>query len=541
MRKIEIFDTTLRDGEQATQGFKYKDSKIKMALKLAEMGITTIESGYPKSSPEDFEAVSRIAKEVEGPFIAALARCKEGDIMSAWEAIQHSKKPTLHVFTYMVNKDALASYEKSPEEIIQESEEGVRLARSLVRDKGRVEFSAQNLIFAVLEALKNKDQEALDFLTTLYGNCIAVGADIVNLPDTEGRIMPHQTEKAVRYMMENVDGIQDKIVSIHCHNDGGMATANSLSAIRAGVTQIECAINGIGERAGNAALEEVVMGIWTHGEEMQVYADVKTKMLNEMSRIVTYHNGWSVQSNKAIVGSNAFKHSSGIHQDGNIKGQKIGRKVYEVFSKDVVGWTGESNQLTARSGKQGVKRRLERLGYSITLEQVEKSVMPIYTAMADERKVLDDIDLRVIMSAAYPHKEKIEYIGHSGLKEIGDKERHGRVRLNVEGDVMTSKWIIEEGEVDALCTAVDSLVPSKQIPVLVYYDVRNVGKRHSAEAEVTIVISHNGTVNGEWDRNVNIDKLVYVGRARDQDVPTASVKAYVKAVNLFLATQKQQV
>jgi 2-isopropylmalate synthase len=353
--------------------------------------------------------------------------------------------------------------------------------------------------------------------------------------------MPHQIEAAVRYMMEQVKGIQDKMVSIHCHNDGGMATANSLSEIRAGVTQIECAINGIGERAGNAALEEVVMGIWTHGEELEAQTDVKTQMLNEMSRIVTYHNGWDVQPNKAIVGSNALKHSSGIHQDGNIKGNKKGRRVYQVFNKEDVGWTGESNQLTARSGKQGVKRRLERLGYDIPVEEVEEKVMPVYTAMADERKVLDDIDLRVIMNIAYPKKERIEYIGHSGLKEMGDRERNGRVRLNIDGEDMTSKWVREEGEVDALCTAVDSLVPSQQIPVLVYYDVKNVGKRHSAKAEVTIVISHNGTVNGEWDRNVNLDKPVYVGRARDQDVPTASVKAYIKAVNRFLLTQKQQV
>ncbi|MBW2981633.1 hypothetical protein KY343_02015 [Candidatus Woesearchaeota archaeon] len=538
MRKIEIFDTTLRDGEQATQGFKYKDSKIKMALKLAELGVTTIEAGYPKSSPKDFEAVSRIAKEVEGPYIAALARCREIDIMPAWEAIQYNKKPTLHVFTYMVNKDALDSYEKTLKEITSESVEGVRLARNLVGDRGRVEFSAQNLIFAVLEALKNKDQETLNFLTTLYGECISAGADIVNLPDTEGRVMPHQIENAVRYMMENVDGIQDKIVSIHCHNDGGMATANSLSAVRAGATQIECAINGIGERAGNAALEEVVMGVWTHGEELEAYTDVKTRMLNEMSRIVTYHNGWDVQPNKAIVGSNAFRHSSGIHQDGNIKGEKKGRRVYEVFSKDVVGWTGESHQLTKSSGKGGVKSRLDRLGYNIPVEEVEEKIMPIYTEMADEIDVLDDIDLRVLMNRTYPEKERIEYVGHSGLKEMGDKERHARVKLKIDEDNRISKWFIEEGEVDALCTAVDSLIPSGQIPTLIHYNVKNVGKEHSAEAEVTIVISHNGTTNGEWDRNVNLDKPVYIGRARDQDVPTASIKAYVKAVNQFLLTQK---
>ncbi|MBW2978061.1 2-isopropylmalate synthase [Candidatus Woesearchaeota archaeon] len=537
MRKIEIFDTTLRDGEQATQGFKYKDSKIEMALKLAEIGVDTIEAGFPKSSPDDFEAVSRIAKEVEGPYITGLARSVPQDIEPAWEAIQHSKKPTLHVFTYMVNKEALDSYEKSPENIMRESVEGVRLARSLVGERGRVEFSAQNLIFAVLEALKNEDQESLKFLTSLYGNCIAAGADIVNLPDTEGRVMPHQTEKAVKYMMEHVPCIKEKIVSIHCHNDLGMATANSLAAIRAGVTQVECAVNGIGERAGNTALEEVVMGIWTHREDMQAYTDVNTRMLNEISRMVSYHNEWDVQPNKAIVGPNAFRHSSGIHQDGNIKGQQKGRRVYEIFSKDIVGWTGESNQLTARSGKRGVKNRLDRLGYDIPIEEVEEKVMPVYTGVADERRVLDDIDLRAVMNEVYPPEEKVRYINHSGLKEMSYKQRNGRVKLSINGSERTSEWIIEEGEVDTLCTAVDSLIPLKPIPVLVDYDVRNVGKRHSAEAEVTIVLSQNGTVNGEWDRNVHLDKPVYIGRARDQDVPTASVMAYVKAINHWLASK----
>jgi len=543
MKKIEIFDTTLRDGEQSTQGFRHgKDSKVEMAHKLAELGVDTIEAGYPASSPADFEAVSTIAQEVEGPYIAGLARTVPGDIQSAWGAIQDAQKPTLHVFTYMVNKDALDSYEKTPEKIIVESVDGVRLARGLVGCRGRVEFSAQNLIFAVLEAIKNEDTEALNFLTELYTETIKAGADVVNLPITEGRVLDYHVEEAVTYMMHNVEGINDVIVSIHPHNDLGLAVSNCLAAVRAGVTQVECTMNGIGERAGNAALEEVVMGIWSHGDDLNAYTNIDTTKLNEMSRLVSYHTGWDVQPNKAVVGSNALRHSSGIHQDGHIKGQKKGKNVYEVFSAETVGWTGESNQLTARSGKRGVHARLQRLGYDFPIEFVESEVIPIYTRVADERKILDDIDLRVMMQEAVPRPRRLRYITHSMLKELNDDQRHGRIRLYLGDDKVTSEWVIGKGEIDTLCTAVDSVIPipKQDIPVLVYYDSRNIGKRHSAEAEVTIVLSMNNGGNGaDWDKNMHTDKSVYVGRARHQDVPTASVMAYMDALNdYFNAVEK---
>ncbi len=541
MRKIEIFDTTLRDGEQATQGFIHgKDSKIEMAHKLAELGVDTIEAGFPVSSPEDFESVSEIARCVRGPYIGGLARTTSKDIEYAWGAIKHNPKPTLHVFTYMVNKDALDSYDKTHQEITEESVVGVSLARKHVGKKGRVEFSAQNLIFAVLEALKNDNEESLGFLTDLYSEVIKAGADVVNLPDTEGRVMPYQMGQAVGYIVKNVKGIENAIVSIHCHNDLGMAVANSLAAIKAGAIQIESTVNGIGERAGNAALEEVVMGIWTHRQDIKSYTGIDTKQLNEVSRVVSYHTCWDVQPNKAIIGSNALRHSSGIHQDGNIKGKKKGRKVYEVFGAETVGWIGESNQLTARSGKRGVHSRLERLGYDISIDEVESKVMPIYTRIADEKRVLDNIDLRVIMSEVYPQDEKIKYITHALLKELSDEECHGRVKLAINNNEQVSKWIIKKGEVDALCTAVDSLVPSKPIPVLVYYDVKNVGKRHSAEAEVTIVLSKNGTNKEELDRNAHLSKPLYVGRARHYDVPTASAMAYVKALNNYQNSLNQK-
>jgi 2-isopropylmalate synthase len=348
-------------------------------------------------------------------------------------------------------------------------------------------------------------------------------------------------EEAIRYIRDHVRGLDKAIISVHCHNDLGMATANSLSAIRAGARQIECTMNGIGERAGNAALEEVVMGVWTHGRELDVDTAIRTEMLNEMSRIVSYHTQWDVQPNKSVVGSNALRHSSGIHQHGKIKGRDNGVRVYEVFGADTVGWTGETNQLTARSGKYGVKSRLDRLGYSLSLEDVDQKVMPLFERVADERRLVDDIDLRIIMSEVSSQPVRIEYISHSIIKELADPEYEGRVHLKIDGRERKSKRIsresdsTESGSIDTLCTAVDSVLPPlADVPILVYYDSRNVGKRHSAEAEVTIVLSQNGLNNGVWDGNVGLDKQVFVGRARHADVPTASVMAYVKAMDSYL-------
>ncbi len=550
MERVEIFDTTLRDGEQATQGFKHgKDSKLEMAKKLAEMGVDTIEAGYPNSSPEDYESVETIANDVQGPWICGLARAVPQDIEPTWGAISHNPKPTLHVFTYMVNKDALDSYGKSPLKIIDESVKGVSLARELVGDNGRVEFSAQNLIFAVLEALKGRDKDSLKFLIDLYGSAISAGADVLNLPDTEGRVMPYQMEIAVAFMKDNIPGMSDKIISVHGHNDLGMSVANSLAAIRGGARQIECTVNGIGERAGNTALEEVVMGIWTHGNELGVYTDVNAQQLNEISRMVSYHTGWDIQSNKAIVGANALRHSSGIHQDGNIKGNSKGKKVYEIFNADTVGWTGESNQLTARSGKRGVHARLERLGYDIGVETVESKVMPVYIGIADERKLLTDIDLRVIMDIVCPPTQRIKYEGHS-INNMGWSSHYlASVKLDIDGEVQSSAELESKrmqtqmgstGAIDALFTSVDSLIEPLfgKVPTLVDYDIRPIGKRHSTEGEATIVLSDNGHDAG-WARNLSIDKPVYIGRARHLDTMKASVMAYINAINNYVNSIKE--
>jgi 2-isopropylmalate synthase len=550
MKKIEILDTTLRDGEQATSGFKYgARSKLELAHVLAGLNVDTIEAGNPISSQEEFEAVRIIAEEIDGPYICALARMVDKDIDRAWEAIQFNPKPLLHVYTIPVNKDAIESYDKPFEEVLTNSVQKIERAYDYIKGtNGRIEFTAQNVIFAVLEALQNNDDRALSHITQMYDEAIKVGAYVINFPDTEGRVLPFQTETAIKYLRENIPSIGKAMMSVHCHNDLGCATANSMAAIREGVGQIEVTINGIGERAGNAALEEVVMNIHAHSESLDVCSDVDTTQLNKASRLVSDHNGWEVQPNKAIVGSNSFKHSSGVHQDGNIKGRGKGKLVYQIFNQDLVGWTEESNQLTARSGKSGVWERITRLGYDINVEEVEEDIMPKFKSLADEKGLIDDIDLRVMMDRHYQqNKETVSYREIEIYKGKGNQHYHASVDVIVNGKEISSETVKGTGEkinglgkvdslgaIDALFSAVDSVVPIQddERPVLVLYDPKNIGKDHSATAEVTVILSENG-----YEGNVSIDQPVYIGRARHKDTLRASVEAYIDALNSYLKKQ----
>lgn len=515
MQKIEIFDTTLRDGEQSTGGFKNGiESKLLIARKLNELGVSTIEAGFPISSQADFEAVQKIAREIHGPYICALARCKKEDIESAWEAIKDSEKPTLHVFTFMVDPKSLEAYGKSDfSHIIIDSIFAVKYAKELMKNKGRVEFSAQNA------TIGNKKQ-----IHELYSWVIKTGADVVNLPDTAGYSFPDEIFDFVKDFRKNVEGADKIIISTHCHNDLGNATANSIAAVRAGTIQVECTMNGIGERAGNASLEEVVMNIKTRRERLGLYLDVDTKILGEISKIVSDHSGYIVQPNKAIVGSNAFRHSSGVHQDGVRKGAG-----YEIIDPKDVGWDGESFEITSRSGKSGYLHRLERLGYDKgQLEKFIEKIVEVGKILTDEVGKLDDADLRYVTDELInPVIQNIVYKGMQLKKENGIYT--AQVYLVIDGKETIEKADSNEGAVDALCMTVDSAV-KKDIPTLVVYNPRNIGKDHSATAEVTIVLSKNG-----FNNNYHIKEPIFIGRARDKDTLEASVKSYVNAVNRYLS------
>lgn len=518
MRHIEIFDTTCRDGEQATKGFKEGiESKIIIAKKLQDLGVDTIEAGFPKSSDNNFQAVQMIARQVHGPYICALARCLESDIDPAWEAVKDNEKPTIHVFTFMVDPKSLQAYGINEfNEIIKQSVHGVAYAKELMKGKGRVEFSAQNAV------LGDKDR-----MYQLYSEVIAAGADVVNLPDTAGYSLPDEIFYFVTNFKKNAIGASNVIISTHCHNDLGNAVANSIAAVMAGARQVECTINGIGERAGNAALEEVVMNIRTRKDKLKAHTNIQTKSLGELSKIVSEHSGLVVQPNKSIVGSNAFKHDSGIHQDGVLKGAG-----YEIIKPEEVGWDGESIEITSGSGKKGYMHRLETLGYNPkTLAYYIDQIVANGKRLTDELKhELNDLDLRVIAdSILRPVKETIVYKRMQLKKEDGVYTTE--VEFEIDGEYITKKSS-HKGAIDALFSAVDSSVKTK-MPKLVIYEPRNIGKDHSATAEVTVVLSSNG-FNGDY----NLHEPLFIGRARHQDTLEASIKAYVNAINQYIANQQ---
>jgi len=519
--KVEIFDTTCRDGEQATDGFKEGiESKLFITKKLAELGVSTIEAGFPKSSEGDFKAVQRIAREIQGPYICALARCKKEDIVPAWEAIKDNEKPTLHVFTFMVDPESLSAYGKDDfKEIIKQSVESIKYSKELMQGKGRIEFSAQNA------TIGNREQ-----IFELYSKAIKAGADVVNHPDTSGYSFPFEIFDFVTAFKANVKGADKVIISTHCHNDLNNATSNSIAAIRAGAKQIECTINGIGERAGNAALEEVVMNIRTRRKTLEVDTKIKTKMLGAISWIVSDHSGYIVQPNKAIVGANALRHSSGIHQDGVRKGAK-----YEIMSPESVGWIGESFEITARSGKAGYMLRLERLGYKKeTIGTKIEDIVAKGNILSDEKGKLNDIDLRwVTEECINPIKSRIIYKNKKIRTENGNYI--AEITLNIDGEEITKTAEHNNGAVDALFSAIDSIIGIK-VPGLVVYEPKNIGKGHEATAEVTIVLSDNG-FKGKCD----IYESIYIGRARHKDTLEASVKSYVHVINRYLTDKKQQV
>jgi 2-isopropylmalate synthase len=518
--EVEIFDTTCRDGEQSTDGFREGiESKLLITKKLAELGVSTIEAGFPKSSEGDFKAMQRIAREIQGPYICALARCVKDDIDKAWKAVEDNEKPTLHAFTFMVDPESLSAYGKEDfKEIIRQSVEAVEYSKELMQGKGRVEFSAQNA------TIGNREQ-----IFELYSKAIKAGADVVNLPDTSGYSLPFEIFDFVTAFMKSVAHSDQAIISTHCHNDLGNASANSAAAVRAGARQVECTINGIGERAGNAALEEVVMNIITRRKDLGVDTKIKTEILGEISWLVSDHSGYIVQPNKAIVGANAFRHSSGIHQDGVAKGAQ-----YEIMDPKSVGWIGESFEITARSGKAGYMLRLERLGYKKETIQPEiDGIVRKGKRLSDEKGKLNDIDLRWITDEKIdPVKQKIVYKGKKLRTENGSYI--AEITLEIDGKEIAQKAEHSDGAVNALFSAVDSAIGFK-VPGLILYEPKNIDKGHEATAEVTIVLSDNGS------KGCGIDEPIYIGRARDKDTLEASVKSYVHAINRNLTAQKQQV
>jgi len=493
--RLYIFDTTLRDGEQSPGCSMNIDEKIRVAHALASMGVDIIEAGFPIASPGDFEAVHRIAKEVQGPTIAGLARAHPKDIERAGEAIRPAEHGRIHTFIATSPIHMEAKLRMTPDQVVERAVEAVKLARSLAPE---VEFSAEDA-----------GRSDMDFLCRIVEATIAAGARVINIPDTVGYMTPDEFGYRIRTLLERVPNSDQAIFSVHCHNDLGLAVANSLAAVENGARQVECTINGLGERAGNASLEEIVMILKTRQDRYDIDTGIDTTRIVPTSKLVSQITGMPVQPNKAIVGANAFAHESGIHQDGVLKHQKT----YEIMTPESVGWTTNRMVLGKHSGRAALKARYVQLGVELDDERLV-AVFERFKVLADKKKDVFDEDLMSILSDEQADdQENIQLVSLHAASGTKDSPV-AAVELEIDG-VRHKATGEGDGPVDAAFKAIKSLVDFDG--KLILYSVNSITSGTDAQGEVTVRLQLS-------DRIVN-------GQGADTDIVVASAKALIAALN----------
>jgi 2-isopropylmalate synthase len=503
MEKVIIFDTTLRDGEQAAGGSLNIPEKVEIAKQLEKLGVDVIEAGFPVTSPGDFEAVRLIAEEVRTPIICVLTHANLEAVDQSWEAVKGAAHPCIHIVLSSSDIHLFYQLRKSREEILKMSCDTVARARKYCDN---VEFSAMDAsrtdpayIYQILEAV------------------IDAGATTVNIPDTVGYAMPDEFGGLIDNVFKNVPNINKAIVSIHCHNDLGLAVANSLEAIKRGARQVEGTINGIGERAGNASLEEIVMAIKTRQDFYDLYTDIDTTQIYKTSRLVSELTGTPVQPNKAIVGANAFRHSSGLHVDGVIKM----RTTFEIMDPKSVGVPSSSLVLGKTSGRHAFREHLAELGYSLSEENFNRA-FAAFKELADKKRDVTDKDIESIVAE---EQRTISEVYHLDRLQVtcGDRgiPTASVILVAPEGEVK-SDAAIGTGPVDAVCKAIDKIVA---VPcTLTEFTVKSITEGIDAIGEVLIRVESEG--------------LTYTGRGADTDIIVASAKAYINALNRLLSDTK---
>ncbi len=505
-RKIRIFDTTLRDGEQSPGASMNIEEKLEVAKQLARLKVDCIEAGFPISSPGDFEAVKAVAENVKGPAIAGLCRATKGDIDRAWEALQHAKKPVIHTFIATSDIHLEKKLKKSREEVLEAAVAAIKYAKNYTDE---VEFSAEDAA-----------RSDFDYLCQVVEAVIGAGATVVNIPDTVGYAVPHEFGDLIARLIKKVPNSKDAIISVHCHNDLGLATANSLAAVAAGAGQVECTINGIGERAGNAALEEVVMTINTRADLLNVKTGINTKEIHRASRLVSDVTGLSVQVNKAIVGANAFAHEAGIHQHGVL----AERRTYEIMDAESVGLTESKLVLGKHSGRHAFEQELKKLGYTLNKAELDKA-FERFKELADKKKEIFDEDLEAIIADevyTIPAKYELEYMNvTSGLEGIPT----ATIRLKTDDDKEIVEAGIGVGSVDSVYKTIDKMVEDNY--QLIDYIVKSVTGGTDALADVTVKLE---SETGD----------IYTGRGASLDIVEASAKAYLNAINKLVYYQAKR-
>jgi 2-isopropylmalate synthase len=496
-QRLIIFDTTLRDGEQSPGASMTHEEKLRVAKQLERLRVDVIEAGFAAASPGDFEAIKAIAAAIKDSTVCSLARANENDIRRAGEAVAPARSRRIHTFIATSPIHMEKKLRMTPDQVIAAAVSAVRLAREYTDD---VEFSAEDA-----------GRSDNDFLCRIFDAVIGAGASTLNVPDTVGYNVPSVWAERFRTLIERVPNSDRVIWSTHCHNDLGMAVANSLAAVQAGARQVECTINGLGERAGNAALEEVVMAVRTRSDLFEVETGIDTTQIVPASRLVAQITGYPVQPNKAVVGANAFAHESGIHQDGVLKH----RETYEIMRAEDVGWAQNKLVLGKHSGRNAFKTRLQELGITVTGEEALNAAFARFKELADKKHDIFDEDLHALMSEdvlmpAHEHFKLVSFKFHCETGETPQAE----ITLSVSGTERQAKSD-GGGPVDAALKAIESVVGSNS--ELLLYSVNAITTGTDAQGEVTVRLARGGRI-------VN-------GQGADTDIIVASAKAYLNALN----------
>ncbi len=500
--KLTIFDTTLRDGEQSPGASMTREEKLRIAKALERMRVDVIEAGFPIASPGDFEAVQAVARAVRDSTVCGLARALDKDIDRAGEALREAASARIHTFIATSPIHMQHKLRMTPDQVVEQAVRAVRRARQYTDN---VEFSAEDA-----------GRSEIDFLCRIFEAVIDAGATTINIPDTVGYNLPHQFGETVRRAIEGTPNADKAVFSVHCHNDLGLAVANSLSAVLNGARQVECTINGLGERAGNAALEEIVMAVRTRHDLFPCHVDLDTTQIVPTSRLVSGITGFAVQPNKAIVGANAFAHESGIHQDGVLKS----RETYEIMRAEDVGWSANRMVLGKHSGRNAFRTRLTELGIEFNSEEALNAAFSRFKELADKKHEIFDEDLQALVTESDLEANVNERIRHIALKvcsETGETPQ-ARITLLFDGEEREGE-ASGSGAVDATFKAIDSIVQSEA--QLLLYAVNNITTGTDAQGEVTVRLERSGRI-------VN-------GQGADTDIVIASARAYVNALNKLLA------
>ncbi|MGD1879333.1 MAG: 2-isopropylmalate synthase [Kiloniellaceae bacterium] len=501
--RVLIFDTTLRDGEQSPGCSMNLEEKLQVALLLEEMGVDVIEAGFPIASKGDFEAVQAVAATVKAARVAGLARATRRDIDRAAEALKGAAAPRIHTFISTSPLHMKFKLQMEPEAVHQAVVDSIGHARNLCDD---VEWSPED-----------GTRTEHDFLCRCVESAIKAGAGTINIPDTVGYTIPEEFHALIAMLKNRVPNIDKAVISVHCHNALGLGVANSLAAVQAGARQIECTVNGIGERAGNAAMEEVVMALRTRHDAMPYMTGVKTEMITKASRLVSAITGFSVQPNKAIVGANAFAHESGIHQDGMLKNAET----YEIMTPESVGLSRSTLVMGKHSGRHAFKAKLEELGFTLAENEIQDAFVR-FKDLADAKKdVYDEDIIALVDDAVLRHTARLRFLSLQVV--CGSKgPQTAELEMEIDGTVKTAK-AAGNGPVDATFAAITELFPHDSS--LQLYQVHAVTEGTDAQAEVTVRLEEAG-------KSVN-------GQGADHDTLVASARAYINALNKLLVKREK--